>query len=687
MGNSGGAATNSGIDFQQRIAALVVAQVIAEIKDFSSLQIGDAINVKELRFETNDSIDDLVIVTSQGCSYIQAKRSLSLSGQIDSEYSSVLGQFVSQHIKNSTNEDRYVLATSPRASKRITNELRKLTESARLNETGSAGNPLTQAEREVFDKTKSLIQAHYLNKTKVKITDLEFDQLFKKIIIANIDIEEGAPLETAILTLLSSKSKVSPELLWGSIIALCISLAKDRLSINKEGLTKRLGRFVGDHKEENTSEIASEYFNLKCQNTLSAGRDVLFVKSFIDNADYLIVDLYRFNDDGTKRLKYYDDKVELLNGDTWDIIYRASTFSGIERFIEENSEEYSNLRLAILPINSETSPDFEPFAKAHAQYCASLAESSKEPLICIHCGDPVSEDTSPFVEIDDNQHNHSVGLVHKRCLRPMDRVMGIINNDLFKENEQLLNFDYAKWFLVAPRGQGLFNATVSFQNRVAPIAWNPDYNRISKGPLCIKINLEDGSARYVHERGRVVRYSESEAQDKSDFFNTTFEESRKNNDPWCYTSVNESFGTYSTVLHILGEDEECILCVNAEAVRYTKSIGNTYSNFDNFYAPLAILLEAESGLPISIDETLMLISNPLRLKRFTENWKKAGIELPKFSVSIIESDDEFDKFVRSAKEERKNVLVDPIVNLSGELSSGFIVENYYDIVGHEPEVF
>ncbi|WP_133249247.1 hypothetical protein [Abyssibacter profundi] len=218
MGNSGGAATNSGIDFQQRIAALVVAQVIAEVNDFSSLQIGDAIDVEGLRFETNDSIDDLVIVTSQGCSYIQAKRSLSLSERINSEYSSVLRQFVSQHIEGGTDEDRYVLATSPRASKRITNELRKLTESARFNETGSSENPLTHAEREVFDRTKSLIQAHYLEKTKTQITDAEFDALFKKIIIANIDIEEGAPLETAILTLLSSKSRVSPELLWGSIL-------------------------------------------------------------------------------------------------------------------------------------------------------------------------------------------------------------------------------------------------------------------------------------------------------------------------------------------------------------------------------------------------------------------------------------------------------------------------------------
>lgn len=680
MGNSGGAATNSGIDFQQRIAALVMAHIIADVHDFTTLQLGSGLNVREIRFETSDCIDDLVVVTDHGHIYIQAKRTLSLSDKAGSEYSAVLKQFVSQYIANKSDSDSYVIATSSRSSQRITKELRKLTEAARLNESGSGDNPITKAEIDVLDKTKTLLQAHYLEKTGMPMSDKVFADLFKKIRVAQLDIEGGAPLEVAVLTLLSGKSSVSPELLWGSLIALCVSLAKDRLSIDKTGLFTRIGKFIGPPSHKAAYEVAGEYFRLQCQGSFSAGREVLLVKSFLPDADFLIVELYRFEGDGRKRLKFFDGKVELTNGETWNVIHRASTFIGIERFLDEHAEQFSNARIIIIPINTEANPEDEPYVNAHAEYCAHLAESSGNSLVCLHCGDPVSDDSSPFIEIDEEHLDHAVGLVHKKCLRPTDRVLGVITNDLFRENKLLRNFDYAKWFLYAPRGQGLFHATAQIQNRILPVAWKPDYSRLAKGAWCIKISLEDGSARYVHERGQVVRYNKDEAVETANFFNVQFGDARVEEDPWCYTSENDGFGKYSTALQVMSTEETCILCVSAEAVLYTQSIGNTYSSSDNFYAPLAILLEHESGYPILINDAIFLITNPLRLEKFVDNWKKAGIELPEFVITIIETDNDFDKFVRQVKDEEGVVIVDPLLNMAGELSSGFIIENYYDLI-------
>lgn len=682
MGNSGGAATNSGIDFQQRIAALVMAHVIADVKDFTTLQLGDALNVREVRFETNDCIDDLVIVSDQGRTYIQAKRSLSLSDKNDSEYSSVLKQFVGQYLVSGADSDTYVIATSSRASQRITKELRKLTEAARLNEMWNGDNPLTQAEKDVLEKTRGLLQTHFLQKTGAPMPDSEFGKILKRIRVAQLDIEEGGPLEAAVLMLLSGKSSVSPELLWGSLIALCLSLAKDRLSIDKAALIQRVGRFIGPPSHKAASEAASEYFSLQCQGTFSAGREVLLVKSFLPDADYLIIELYRFEDDGRKRVKFFEGKVELLNGETWDVIHRASTYIGVQRFIEEHIEQFSKARIAIIPINSESSPEDEPYVKAHAEYCAHLAESSENSLECLHCGDPVSEDSSPVIEIEEESRGHAVGIVHRKCLRPTDRVLGLITHDLFRENKLLKNFDYTQWFLNAPHGQGLFAATAHINNRICPVAWKPDYSQISKGSWCVKIILEDGSARYVHERGKVVRYAETEAFEVSNRFNVQFDEARNKKDPWCYTSERERFGTYSAALQVMTAEEICIMCVSAEAVRYTQAIGRTYSPFENFYAPLAILLEEESGLPISIAGAIFLITNPLRLERFVDNWRKAGIELPDFVVSTIDSDDEFDKFVLKVKDEGETVIIDPMLSMSGNLASGFVIENYYEIVGH-----
>ena len=93
----GGAATNSGIDFQQRIAALVLSHMLVDVNNYSALQLGDELNVNEVRFETNNNIDDLVLQTTSGRVLIQAKRSLSLSDSTNSEFSAVLKQFVAQY--------------------------------------------------------------------------------------------------------------------------------------------------------------------------------------------------------------------------------------------------------------------------------------------------------------------------------------------------------------------------------------------------------------------------------------------------------------------------------------------------------------------------------------------------------------------------------------------------------------
>jgi hypothetical protein len=680
MGNSGGAATNSGIDFQQRIAALVMAHVIADVKDFTSVNLGGILDVREMRFESNDCIDDLVIVSDQGRTYIQAKHTLSLSAKFDSEFSSVLKQFVSQHLASGMDSDSYVIATSSGASRRITKELRKLTEAARLNEESSDDNPFTLVEKDVIEKTKSLLQAHFFEKTGSAMQDSEFRKLFIKIRIAIFDIEDGAPLEAAVLTLLSGKSSISPVLLWRSLIALCLSLAKDRLSIDKTALMQRMGRFIGPQNRTVANEAAREFLSLQCKGKFFAGREVLLVKSPFPDADYLIVELYRFGDDGNKRVRFFDGKVQLLNGETWDVIHRASTYSGIERFIEERADKYSEARIAIIPINSDNSPEDEPYARAHAEHSAQLAETMEDPLKCLHCGDPVSEDSSPVIEIEEEGMEHAVGIVHNKCMRTTDRVWGLITHDLFRENKLLKNFDYVRWFLLAPRGQGLFTAATHISNRVVPIAWKPDYNRISKGSWCVKIMLDDGSAMYVHERGKVVRYAEAEACAVADHFNGQFDDARNKNDPCCYTSKQEAFGSYSTALQVMTADETCIMCSSATAVRYTQAIENAYSYSENFYAPLIILLEEESGLPIVVAGAIFLVTNPLRLEKSVDNWRNAGIELPAFVASIIGSDDEFDKFVHRVKNDGIGVLIDPMLNMSGELATGYVVENYFDLV-------
>jgi hypothetical protein len=70
----GGAATNSGIDFQHRVGALALVVMLADSVDLDAVGLGEASEKStQVRFETNDGIDDIVIDLGKGRILVQAK--------------------------------------------------------------------------------------------------------------------------------------------------------------------------------------------------------------------------------------------------------------------------------------------------------------------------------------------------------------------------------------------------------------------------------------------------------------------------------------------------------------------------------------------------------------------------------------------------------------------------------------
>lgn len=77
--NGGGAATSSGILFQQQLGAHFAAQILSGSRLDARLGLGEASPVW-LRFETEAPVDDILVATSaDGFIAIQAKTTLSLS--------------------------------------------------------------------------------------------------------------------------------------------------------------------------------------------------------------------------------------------------------------------------------------------------------------------------------------------------------------------------------------------------------------------------------------------------------------------------------------------------------------------------------------------------------------------------------------------------------------------------------
>lgn len=670
--NAGGSATNSGIDYQQRVAALAMVHSLTGIGFLEDFGLNEEAKIEEIHFESKTAIDDIVLITSNGKIFIQAKRSISLSHRFNSEFSSVLGQFCEQHIKERIPDQKYVLAVSPSSSSKIVRDLRKLSESARLNGLQSLSNPLSKSEQDVLKATKDLSTKHFLQ-LGVNLSDQEFINYFSNIHIAVLDLEKGGILERAVITLLAAESSIPPSTLWDTLISLGLTLSKNRQSISKDRLKNKLDRFIESTKTTPLPEN-SNFFEVIPEGNYFSGREFTLVDSFINGYDYLLIESIRFNDDGSKNIRFKKNKVLFNNGASHTVIARASTSIGIERYILNNKDIFQNKTIGSTCKEIDINIENMPFPLAHSKLCQKILTEIGSDLFCVHCGEPISNDMTPTVEIDEEGVKHQVGYSHEHCLRPTDRIIGQLSSELFKTNPKLKNFDYSGWYRSLVSGQGLLSGLQNGIPGIYPIAWNPDHNPYSKGKWCIKFNLEDGSTRYAHQRGQVQKMSEQSAIDWAEKFNTMFSE-KKENDPICYSSNGDSFSTYSQLVKILSSDEYCVPCVNAEPEKLDRSIENAYSNIKQFYAPLFLFLDQDSGLPIIHGNCAFLLSDPLKINNYLDNWKRAGIELPDYSISIIHTDHEFDKTIEEYKSDGLVILIDPILKPNGELAKGLVIKD------------
>ena len=125
-----GAAVSSGAGYQARVASYILATAICEVE--STLPYNSTIQT--VGFETAEEIDDINIRLLDGRRiYIQAKANLVFSLVQTGELVSVLQQFEAQDAKQPNDLDVFVIATSSRSSKKISNDLRAALEAFRTS--------------------------------------------------------------------------------------------------------------------------------------------------------------------------------------------------------------------------------------------------------------------------------------------------------------------------------------------------------------------------------------------------------------------------------------------------------------------------------------------------------------------------------------------------------------------------
>jgi len=671
QGTAGGAAVAAGAGFQERVAAFAMVHALIGGHGLAVLSLGAGQKLRSIHLETAQSIDDIVLRGDQFRVLIQAKRSVSLSEDLDSSLSKAIAQFVHHHETDGQPGDRYALATARRSSDRVTFDLRKLTESVRLNAQALVSDPLTEAEREVLGKTRKLISHHLRELRQGTVKDEDIDEILRCIWILPFDLEGGGSDETLALVLLKSRSIVEPKLVWASLLELASTLAGRRGSVDLAGLRERVGHLI---KPEGEKKVAEDEFRLSVQqmNSVAAGKEVVVIDGFHGTEGITLAEFYRFAEDGRRRLTFKGERFTLPNGSVHKVLYRAATVEGTTRYFEANKASVAGREVVLWPYGGEDDPNESPWAKAHQAVLEGLIQRNRHLFRCVVCGDPVSENKAVVAEVDEEEVELAVGYVHQRCHRPSLRVLGEIRSELFAKFAVLKDFDYEAWILANRHGPSLISQGLRHDG-IAYAAWNAAPTGTDRGTWCVRLDLEDGSCGYATERARVVRLGREEALQYAAKMSGFLEKTTKARDPFCYTSDRELYGAYSSIAPRLKQGQRLLKCVKVEAAQFTAAIDIAYSSKRNHYTPLVVPMDLDTGRPLDIRGSIPLITDPFQLFTFLENWSTAGIEVPPYAVAVVAEDRDFDMLVTSSFERGFQVVIDPLVDMRGTPLRGFVV--------------
>jgi hypothetical protein len=672
----GGAATNSGIDFQQRVASFFVLSMGLDLDVTNILEkMGP---IKSVAFETDDSIDDIVLYHESHKTYLQVKRKLSLSDQITSDFYKTIEQFLLEYKKSKNVNDCYVLVTSIDSSKNISTIFRNICESVRLNARGTDANPQSKSEKDTYGKFKNCIDSITKRENLSTFSNNEIELILRRIFVVTLAVEEGGVYESAFLTSIACSLTAEPRLIWSLIVAKALDWSKKRQSIDRAAIKLLLNDFVKDKTEasnEGEEEIISIKFDPE-KYDICSGREIIIIDSFFPDTEIAILELYRFDENGTKRIKFHDGNVEMGDGSKHILHGRFSTFTGAERYLTVQDWIQSK-EVVISQIDSENNYDSSPIAIAYSDKVRNKILSNQDKSKCIHCGNGISTQ-GVLVEVDEIDLPFDVGMIHIKCCRPSDRVLGGFNNPGTEEYKELVDFDYNKWFTCLQNSKAIWN-TDKANVAIKKVLWNSENMNDINGIYCIKAMLHDGTTRYVHQRGKVQRYSEQRSGVVLQKLNNSLIEAKKENNPWCYSSDGTVYGRYNDIQNNSSVPIDLIECVNFCLVKYTRGISIKFGESNNFYSPLIYFVNKVNDEPVVFEEHLFLLSNPMDIKLYFKNWETIGFIPKEYRIHIIDNDDEFDQMMLSCTKSEVRPLVNPFFDHSKELMKGYILASLTDL--------
>ncbi len=249
LARGGGNATAAGVGFQAQLGAALASQLLAERPVDDRLGLAGA-RIRSLRFETEAPVDDILIETDQGgYIFVQAKTTLTLSNQPDSELGKTADQIVRLWLSCFRGNgkrgwdrplrphvDRVLIVVGRESSATVATDLARAL--VAVQATGAA--PLPHDPQNALDRFKALLQ-HAWNKIEGQPPrDDAIDAVLKCLTILPFD-PEGADRTSARETLahvLENSDEAGAAFIV--LARRCEELMRDRLGTDLPGFRRAL---------------------------------------------------------------------------------------------------------------------------------------------------------------------------------------------------------------------------------------------------------------------------------------------------------------------------------------------------------------------------------------------------------------------------------------------------------------
>ncbi len=672
--------TNAGIDFQQRVSALMMILMEFEIDVNAIFSIDLRDQIQKLNFEAIDKIDDLVITTVTNRKiYLQMKRNISFSEETNSEFYGVCSKFVSQYVEGNPEDLAYVLVTRTQASSNITVKLKRILDGIRLANSINIKSNLNKNEIVLLEKVERIIQTEYEKVSGKAISEAVLKKLLSKIYVEVFDIEAGESFEKNIKLILYSRLAGDSEQFWRMLISKAVQYAANRNCLDKETFHKQVDKYLVtlenteelikiEWEEENT-EIAIQKDYVIAFGNCDINREI-GIGNVNENV-ILIMELYRFND-GKKKdsLQYVAPNIMRCGKFSVEILFRCSSRSRIEKYITDGGlMHYIDDFKKVIYVPTRDEFDKEKIEVVYDDLIKKSISARKE-CKCVNCGKAIFDNEAYSIEIDNIECSGQAGLAHKECIRPIDRVLGIAKIPNVGNYGYLKNFDINLWIKLIVKGKQAWGNINSLQQNISPFVIDTD-EVFTDGKYCVRTVLSDSNVRYATNRGAIHRISRTEAEAFANKLTERYQEAHVLGNPICYSSETYIHGPYEQLLVQLDGKEELLECICAEVAVYNDIIASMYNESETYYAPI-IYLSVE-GEPVIFDGIFPLITNPLELNYYLGNWKKAGIVIENYEVNIVKEDNDFILKILSLITNGIRPIVDMVIGKDRKLIKGCVI--------------